>query len=410
MLWGNVLSTVLRAQGADGRVTATLIENVRLVDPGASIRPGRLLVRDGVIADAAREALPEGARRFDGGGRLLTPGLIDMHVHGVHTFNYDRGPDDLLAASEVLGRYGVTCLAPTLLSNRTPDLLPRLERIAGAIPQVRNVSVAGLHLEGPFVTVTGAGCEPVDGDVGLVEEMIAACSGRVAVMSLSPDTRNIIPVIERLREHGVAVFMTHTRATAEATLRAVDAGARHATHFYNVFYPPEPQEVGAWPAGAVEAVLADPRVTCDIICDGVHVDPLLVRMALNAKGWGGVSLITDANIGAGLPPQKHDTPWGYPIEVVAEGGARIDDPKHRYYRGLAGSSLTMDQGVRNLLTWGFVPPEQTWAMATRNPAGVLGLARKGSLSPGADADLVLWNEDLTPARTFVGGRCVYDGG
>jgi N-acetylglucosamine-6-phosphate deacetylase len=92
---------------------------------------------------------------------------------------------------------------------------------------------------------------------------------------------------------------------------------------------------------------------------------------------------------------------------VPEGGARIDDPKHQYYRCLAGSSLTMDRGMRNLLEWKLLPPEQTWAMGTRNPAAVLGLQSKGTLAVGADADVVLWDADLTPAATWVGGRCIY---
>ncbi len=388
-----------------------LLFNVRIVFPGEQIRSGNLLIDGeriaGVDVPDACSRGPEAIERIDGGGRLLTPGLIDMHVHGVHTCNYDRGPDQLLEASTIVGRYGATCIAPTLLSNSTPDLLPRLERLADAIPGITDVAIAGFHLEGPFVTVTGAGCKPVDGDVVLLDEMIAACKGRVAIMSLSPDTKNIIPVIERLCAHGIKPFMTHTRATAEQTLAAVDAGARHATHFYNVFYPPPAKEPGMWPVGAVEVVLADPRVTCDIICDGVHVDPLLIRAAIAAKGWGGVSLITDANIGAGLPPQRHDTPWGYPIVVPPEGGARIDDPSHQYYRGLAGSSLTPDRGIRNLMGWRLLPPEQTWALGTLNPARVLGLDRKGAIAPGMDADLVLWNDDMMPAMTWVAGRPVY---
>jgi len=385
------------------------LKTIRMVLPGERIEAGSLLVRDGVIAalnpsDRDTAAVTD---VVDGRGRLLSPGLIDMHLHGIHMYNFDRGPDDLLAAADAFGAYGTTCVIPTLLTNRTPDLLQRLERIAAALPRVRNVAALGLHLEGPFVTLSGAGCEPIAGDVGYLEEMLSACARRVRIMSLAPDTKNILPVIERLREHGVVPFMTHTRATGEQAWAAIDAGARHATHFFNVFTPPEPREPGVWPIGAVEAVLAHPRATCDIICDGVHVDPMAIRVALATKGWSGVSLISDANIGSGLPAGVYDTPWGYPVKADPDNGARIEDPKHRYHGCLAGSALTMDRGIRNLMKWNLLPPEQTWAMGTCNPARAAEIPNKGVLSPGADADLVLWNDDLTPAVTWVAGRRVY---
>lgn len=403
---------MIRLGNTGGSMSVVLFTNVRLVQPGEGIAVGSLLVSNRRIAavNPASAACPPEALRIDGRGRLLTPGLIDLHVHGVHTHNFDQGPDQLLAAAKVFGEYGATCVVPTLVSNKTPDLLGRLEAIAAAIPKAAGVAIPGLHLEGPFVTVAGAGCTPIDGDVGYLEEMIAAAAGRVKVMSVAPDTAKIIPVIERLRERGITPFITHTRATGEQTLAAIDAGARHATHLFNVFYPPPPREPGVWPVGALEAILADPRATCDIICDGVHVDPLAIRMALAAKGPFGVSLITDANIGAGLPACVYPTPWGYPVKVSPDNGARIDDPRHEYHGCLAGSALTMDRGIRNLLAWGVLPPEQIWAMGTCNPAGVIGLANKGRLVVGADADLVLWNEDLTPASTWVGGECVYDKG
>jgi N-acetylglucosamine-6-phosphate deacetylase len=390
-------------------VKPTLISNVRLVHPGERTERGDVLLEAGRIArlgPGLADAYPD-AERFDGAGRLLTPGLIDLHVHGIHTFNFDRGPEDLLAAASVFGRYGTTCVVPTLLANKTPDLPARLERISAAVPKVAGVSVPGLHLEGPFVTVPGAGCVPLDGDVGYLDEMVAACGGRVRIMSVAPDTKNVLAVIERLGELGIVPFLTHTRASAEQTLAAIDAGARHATHFFNVFHPPPPREVGVYPVGAVEAILADARATCDLICDGVHVDPLAVRFTLAIKGPSKVSLITDGNVGAGLPPCVYATPWGYPVKVDPDDGARIDDPAHPYHGALAGSALTMNRGMRNLLAWGFVPPEQTWGMGSRNPAGVLGLEGKGVLAEGADADVVVWNEDLAPAATWVGGVCVY---
>jgi N-acetylglucosamine-6-phosphate deacetylase len=268
---------------------------------------------------------------------------------------------------------------------------------------VREVHIPGLHIEGPFMAVGGAACPTLPGDLGLLEEILAACAGRVAVMSLSPDAPHIVPVIRRLRERGIVVFLTHTRANVEDTEAALEAGAVHATHFYDVFYAPAETEPGARPVGAVEAILADPRASVDFIADGVHVHPTAIRAAVAAKSWRGVILITDSNIGAGLPAGVYDTPWGYPVKVSPTDAAR-----HATKNFLAGSALTMDRGMENLLRWLKLPPEQTWAMGTLNPANLLGLTRKGRLEPGADADLVLWDDDLRPARTWLGGHCTYD--
>ncbi len=387
---------------------ALLITNARIVSPGHGITCGDLLIADGRIADRATPgAVSSVTPRLDAAGRLLTPGLIDVHTHGIHEFVYEDGPEPCTAAAARLGAYGCTTVFPTLVPKLGKDLLPRIARLAQCLDGITQACVPGLHLEGPFTALAGAGCATLPGDLGLLEELLAAAHGRLAIMSLSPETHGILPVIERLVAAGVVPFLTHTRAGVDATQAAIDAGARHATHFYDVFHVPAETEPGARPVGAVEVILGDPRATVDFICDGVHVHPAAIRAALAAKGWTGVLLITDSNLGAGLPDGEYATPYGYGIEIGPRGGARLAGNVAN--RGaLAGSALTMNVGMRNLLRWLRLPPEQVWAMGTANPARLLRLSGKGVIRPGADADLVLWNEDLTPARTWVGGRCVFD--
>jgi len=262
-------------------------------------------------------------------------------------------------------------------------------------------------LEGPFLKLPGAGADTIPGDVGLLNEVLAATGGRTRAMSISPDTPNIIPVIERLVEEAIVPFITHTHASTEETERAIDAGARHATHFYNVFPIPAVTEPGVRPCGAVEAILADPRCAVDFICDGVHVPPVAVRAALAAKGHAGVILITDSNIGAGLPDGIYPTTFGFPVKVSAGNAARIHDPANKNHGGLAGSALTMNVGIANLHRWLKIPSEQIWAMGTANPARLMGLATKGVIAVGADADVVLWNADFTATHTWVTGELVY---
>jgi N-acetylglucosamine-6-phosphate deacetylase len=393
-------------------MSSFLIRNAALIHPGREIVAGDLLVHGGRISavGAIPAAALADARAADGefivieaNGRRLTPGLIDLHTHGVMHSLYEAGPDGLRGAARELGRFGVTTVLPTIVPQMKAGWAELLGSIADAIPSVREVNIPGLHLEGPFMAVGGAACPTLPGDVDLLEQLLAACRGRVAVMSLSPDAPNIVPVIQRLREHNIPVFLTHTRANVEQTEAALAAGAQHATHFYDVFYPPAETDPGVRPVGAVEAILADARATVDFIADGVHVHPTAIRAAVAAKTWAGVVAITDSNIGAGLPAGVYETPWGYPVRVSPETAAR-----HATKNFLAGSALTMDRGMANLLRWLDLPPEQVWAMGTLNPARVLGLPRKGRLEAGADADLVLWETDLRPAQTWVGGICTYE--
>lgn len=378
------------------------LENVRIVRPGHSMSSGSVTVRNGRIARIDPPGAVRGAGAVvDGAGRLLTPGLIDIHTHGIGRHQYEN-PQDVLDAGPSLAAVGTTCFVPTVVPRPGPRLLANLERIAEAARRLREVRVPGLHLEGPFMALSGAACPTMTGDVTYLNELIDACGGHVAAMSVSPEVDGILPVIERLRERGIVAFVTHTRATVEQTLAAVDAGARHATHFYDVFPIPPETEPGARPAGAVEVFLADSRTTVDFICDGCHVHPVAIKAAVAAKGWQGVVLITDSNIGAGLPPGEYDTPWGYRVRVRPGDGARNVEN-----HVLAGSALTMNVGMANLLRWLDLPPEQVWAMGTANPARVLGLSGRGVIEEGADADLVLWNEDLTPACVWVGGQRVF---
>lgn len=382
-----------------------LIRNVRIVEPGSQVRRGEVMVRNGriVTVNPAGRTTLDDAEVVEGSGRLLTPGLIDVHTHGIMHSLYESGPDGLREAARVLASFGVTSVLPTVVPTLSDGWLDRLAELCTALPTVREVHIPGLHLEGPFMAIGGAACPTLPGDLELLERILLACGGRLAVMSVSPDAPNIVPVIRRLREAKVTVFLTHTRATVEQTEAALDAGAVHATHFYDVFYAPPETDPGVRPVGAVEAILADPRASVDFIADGVHVHPAAIRAAVAAKTWAGVILITDSNIGAGLPGGIYDTPWGYRVKVSPETAAR-----HETKNFLAGSALTMDRGMANLLQWLKLPPEQVWAMGTLNPAKLLGLPRKGRLEPGADADLVLWDDDLTAARTWVGGQSVYE--
>ncbi len=199
------------------------------------------------------------------------------------------------------------------------------------------------------------------------------------------------------------VFMTHTKADAKQTGRAIELGASHATHFYDVFPSPEETDPGVRPCGAVEAILADPAVSVDFILDGEHVDPVAVKMALRSKGADKVCLITDANIGAGLEPGVYM--FGKEQVRYSHVGAPARLVKNN---ALAGSGLTMDQAVRNAVRMLDLDISQAVRMASANPAKVLGLDEsKGRIMEGYDADLVLMNSKFRVLQTWIRGNCCY---
>jgi len=227
------------------------------------------------------------------------------------------------------------------------------------------------------------------------------------VFSIAPELEGVLDVIPVMVESGAPVFMTHTMATVDETRAAIEAGARHATHFYDVWPCPPETERGKRPTGAVEAVLVDDRVSVDFILDGVHVDPIAVHLALRCKGADRVCLVTDAMIGAGLPPGRYRFGKEEVVFETVGGPARLAEGSPRA-GGLAGSGLTMDHAVRNAVEMLGIEVPIAVCMASTAPAGVLGLGGcKGQVAEGFDADLVLLDEALNVTRTWVGGECVY---
>lgn len=393
------------------------IHNARVLDPKRGLVAGAVRVSEGRIAqldppEAPANAATDGAARtIDAGGRLLTPGLIDLHIHGIEHHLFEASPDDLVAGLAALARYGVTTVLPTLYRSMDRAHLPALRDLVAALADIQTIDVPGFHLEGPFLKLAGAGAATMAGDPELLESLLDTTDGRAAAMSISPDTADIVPVVRRLSECGIASFITHTQASVEQTVAAIEAGARHGTHFYDVFPAPPETDPGVRPVGAVETLLADPRVSVDFIPDGVHVHPMAIRAALAAKGSDKVIAITDANLGAGLEPGVYDTPWGFPVRIELGKATRIHEPGTERDGMLAGSSLTLPAAIANLRRWLDLPEHEVWAMATANPAAVMGWTTKGRIEPGFDADLVLWDEDADGLLTAVGvwsrGRLVH---
>ena len=389
-------------------MSAKTITNCKIVLPDRIVSGWSVQFEGGKIRRIAPTGRKKAAGKdvFDAGGGYLCPGFIDLHIHGLHRHLIDDGPEHLAAICKILPQYGVTGFLPTvcpLPKGQDAMLVASLARVRSA-----GAKMLGFHLEGPFLTQTGS--LPADAlgqaDAGRVKALIEAGRPYKTIFSIAPDFERIVKLMPLMAGEAAPVFMTHTAASVAQTQAAIEAGARHATHFYDVWPSPPVSEPGVRPCGAVEAVLADPRVSVDFILDGQHVHPVAVKMALACKGPDRVCLVSDANIGTGLPPGRYEFVGGTTVEFASQGApARFTKDHPKYPGALAGSGLTMDQAVRNAVNMLGVDLPQAVRMASANPAQVLGLSgRKGSIAIGLDADMLLLDKNLNVTDTWVGGQ------
>lgn len=365
---------------------------------------GFLAVENGRIIEISQSKLR--GESIDLGNSYIVPGFIDLHIHGVHYFLVDNGVDDLAEICRALPQYGVTGFLPTVaprVKGEDAEFLTKLSRV-----ETDGAEILGFHLEGPFLKITGSLTTDAiaSAETPRVEALKEAAKPYKAVFSISPDVEGIETLIPLMAENNTPVFITHTAANVEQTQKAIGLGARHATHFYDVFPCPPVTEPGVRPCGAVEAILADERVSVDFILDGVHVDPVAVKMALTCKsnGQGHVCLITDANVGAGLEPGRFVFGNSGEIEFAYKGApARLVKDNT-----LAGSGLTMDQALRNAMKWLNIDLPDAVKLLSTNPAKVLGIEhKKGSLAVGHDADFTVLDKDYNVLQTWIGGECKY---
>ena len=379
-----------------------LIANTKIILADTILNHHDVLVSDGII----QKILPAGNRPpvtiVDGKGHYLCPGFIDLHFHGIHTRLVDNGLQDVAEICRILPRYGVTGFLPTVCP------LPKGKDVAFLRTLVSGdytgTEILGFHLEGPFLSLTGAlPPEALGGaDLDRVKGLMDAAKPYTAIFSISPEFEGIASLLPSMTANNTPAFITHTKGNVSETLTAIAAGACHATHFYDVFYTPDMTEPGVRPCGAVEAILASTQVSVDFILDGVHVDPIAVKMALQCKGNDKVCLITDANIGAGLGAGRYK--FGKEDVTIAAAGAPARLAKSN---GLAGSGLTMNLAVKNTVQMLGVDLPLAVKMASANPAKVLRLSNKGTIQEGYDADLILMDKDFNVLKTWINGTCYY---
>jgi N-acetylglucosamine-6-phosphate deacetylase len=380
-----------------------LLHTARALTPTTEIPSAGILIRDGVIeAIGPRQgmSLPASAQEIFAVGDTAIPGFVDVHIHGAGGHDVMEGTEEALSAvARTLAHHGTTSFVATTVTASLDDTCRSVEGIARFITRQFNTDapraeVLGVHYEGPFLSKARRGVHPSEWlqlpSADLLQRLLQAASGNARILTIAPELLGAAPCIDAAHNAGVVVAMGHTDATYEQARAAMARGVRHAVHVYNAMRPFSHRD-----SGVIGAVLTSPEVSAELIADGVHVEEAAMRILLQAKGAGGVILISDGLSATGMPDGKYMLGT---FEVTVSGGVcRNSEGK------LAGSTLTLDRALRNVVALG-IPLSDAVRMLTANPAKLLGIEfKKGALRTGADADIVLLDQNLQVTNVWTRG-------
>ncbi len=382
-----------------------IIENGRVITPSKTIENGVVVFEDGKITavdQKDRVRVPKSAKVIDASDKIVAPGFIDIHVHG------GKGRDVMESSyaaikgiAKFLVRNGITSFLPTTISAPRFKLLKTIEAVKTAMKKgTDGAEVLGTHLEGPYINLETRGAHDANyvrhPSIDELWELLDASNNTVKIVTLAPELEGAKVLIEKLRELGVVASTGHSNATYLQMVDAIKHGISHATHTFNRMSGFDPKE-----PGVVGAVLVHDELTAELICDGTHVHPAAMSLLIRIKGPERVVLVTDAIRAAGMPDGEYAL--GEQRILVKDGISRLESGD------LAGSTLTIDRAVRNIMRFVGTPLQTAVKMATINPASVANVRKnKGSLKPGKDADIVVIDDKVNVHLTIVKGKTLYE--
>jgi len=388
------------------RFMKTAIIASRLFTPVEEIQNPFLIVEDGRIVELSSRAtreVPVGTSLVDFGDAAMAPGFLDIHIHGGAGLDVMRAsPSELPRLGKFLATHGVTGYFATTVAAPLDSTCHALEQLADAIDasaaanstDTAHARPLGIHLEGPFLSHKRRGVHPpenlVTPTIAVFERLWQAARGHVRMLTIAPEIPGAMEVIAEASKRNVCVSIGHSDAEMPTAQAAVKAGARHATHTFNAMRPLDHRE-----PGIIGEVLSNDGMTADIIVDGIHVDPAVVKLFLRGKGRERAVLITDAISATGMPDGRYQLG---PIEVD------VKDGKCTSNGSLAGSVLTMDRAVRNVTKFSNWTLRDAVQAASLNPARAASLTGHGILAPGTAADFTVLSSDGKVLKTIVNGR------
>ena len=377
------------------------LHNGTLLSGFAVMEKCAVLIEYGQIADVfshkrfEQKKFSASTKVYDVEGAFISPGFIDTHIHGFMGHGTeDSSTEAILAMSKDLAGYGVTSFNPTLYSSVEENFMKDIKAVTAAMGREAGANIMGMHLEGPFVSPDKVGVQKPEtihkADLEFMERLWNASEGKIINMTVAPEIKGMRELALFCMKKGIVLQAGHTNATYENMVEGMQAGILHSTHLFNAM-----SQMHHRNPGAVGAVLIHPELACEIIADGVHVHPDLLKLLRRNKPSDKIVLVTDA-----LRPteQTEGTLLANKEEVVFEGGCF-----HRKEDGvIAGSALTMIRGVKNLVEFG-IPLEDAVRCASSNPAQIMHYHKKGQIIPGYDADLVVFDKHFNVLMTLIGG-------
>lgn len=374
------------------------LTNARVYQQG-NFLTGSVLLSGGVIR-AVQPGPVEDEAAVDLHGAYLLPGFLELHTHGAAGFDVNASSaSDLQALGRFFAQHGVTGWNASILTD-TPEqtlwCLEQARQAADAPPS--GARLLGIHLEGPFLAAEYKGAMPEallrSADAALFDAYQRASGGLIRYMTVSPEVSGVPELIEQLRDR-LVIALGHSGADYDRTMACIRAGAKAATHTCNamrLLHQHQPAILGA---------VLESDVYCEMICDGRHLHPGIVRLLIKCKGLDRLVAVTDSIQAAGLPDGNYRL--GVNDIVVLDGDAKLKSTGVR-----AGSTLTADQALRNLVQFTGLPLHALVPLFTENPARLMGWQnQKGSIAPGMDADLTVLNDQLEVSAVYVAGQCVY---
>jgi N-acetylglucosamine-6-phosphate deacetylase len=379
----------------------TAITAAQLLTPKEKIADPVLLVEDGIIREVGSRnstTIPAGAKTFDFPGSLLAPSYIDLHIHGSAGYDVMEGSQDgLEKMSAFLGKRGLGGFLATTITAEMNTLLSAVERLAEQITNWRadfpGATPFGIHMEGPCLSVARRGVHPekyiVNPSVELFDRMHKAAAGCLRLITVAPEVPGALDLIREATQRGVRVSIGHTDGDVSDAVAAIAAGATHVTHTFNAMRPLDHRR-----PGVLGKVLESEELSAEIIADGVHVDPIVIELFLRCKRKEKAVLVTDALSAAGMPDGTYRLGS---FEFTVKG------PRCEANGTLAGSVLSMDRAVRNIMQFAGWNLADSVRLGSLNPADVVGADTRGRLAKGARADVIALSPKGDVIQSFIGG-------